>query len=153
MLFALVCLGACPQVVGARPSVAPPTPPASRLGAAETALCAGVDEERAVRRVRELVASREAQRLTLVRERPEDAPATMTARRGGPWLFVALEHPGDLEESSVICHLDGRAHHGGAVGRTHALVAQAHPEQRGGGIDGLDQLDADACVVGAGRAG
>ncbi len=64
-------------------------------------------------RVRELVVSGEARRVTLVRERPDDADATMTVRRGGPWLFVALEHAGDLEEPSVVCHLDGYTKYGG----------------------------------------
>ncbi len=64
-------------------------------------------------RVRELVAPREARRVELLRERPDDAEATMTVRRGGPWLFVAAENPGELEEPSVVVHLDGQTHYGG----------------------------------------
>ena len=64
-------------------------------------------------RLRELRLDGSTQRISMLREHPEDREATMTVRRRGRELLVALEGAGGLEDPSVIAHLCGRTHFGG----------------------------------------
>lgn len=64
-------------------------------------------------RVRTATADALAQRLTLLRESPGDAPASLVLRRRGRELFVAIENAGNLEDAHTIVFLDGRFHRGG----------------------------------------
>lgn len=65
-------------------------------------------------RVRALHLGRDVLRVALLRERPEDPQASMTLRRKGASLLVAVESPGDLEDPIALVQLDGREHRGGA---------------------------------------
>lgn len=64
-------------------------------------------------RVRSAVADVTAQRLTMLRESPRDAPASMLVRRRGRHVFVAIENAGGVESPHAIVHLDGRFLRGG----------------------------------------
>lgn len=64
-------------------------------------------------RLRRLVADGLAQRVTLLRERPDEPPASMTVRIERGELFVSIENPGDLENPHSIVHLDGELVRGG----------------------------------------
>lgn len=64
-------------------------------------------------RVRRIHVDAIAQRLPLLVERPGDASASMTVRRAGNLLFVAIENPGGLEQAHTIVHLDGETVRGG----------------------------------------
>ena len=65
-------------------------------------------------RVRTVTADGIARRMTLLAENAKDPPATMTLRRRGRYLFVALENPGDLEDAHTIVHLAGETVRGGS---------------------------------------
>jgi hypothetical protein len=67
----------------------------------------------ALARVRTAVADGVARRLTMLREAPGDAAASMVLRRRGRQLFVSIENAAGLEQPRTIVHLDGRFHHGG----------------------------------------
>lgn len=64
-------------------------------------------------RERQVVADGMVRRLSMVRERPEDPPASMTLRRERGQLVVAIESPGDLEDAHTIVQLDGEIARGG----------------------------------------
>ena len=66
-----------------------------------------------MRRVRQLVADALPRRVELLAERPGEPSATMTVRRRGGRLFVAIEHAGDLEDPHVVVHLAGETVRGG----------------------------------------
>jgi hypothetical protein len=63
-------------------------------------------------RVRTVRADVLAQRLVMLREKPDDAPASMTLRRHGRFLHVAIENPGGSRDARALLHLDGREHTG-----------------------------------------
>jgi len=64
-------------------------------------------------RIRVVEADPVARRLTLLKERPDELPASMTLRRQGRFLFVSIENPGGLEEAQTVVHLDGELRYGG----------------------------------------
>lgn len=64
-------------------------------------------------RVREVALREGTVRLPLLRERPRSRPASLTLRRRGELLIVALENPGDLERATVVVRLGGRTQRGG----------------------------------------
>ncbi len=64
-------------------------------------------------RVRTATADALAQRLTLVRESPADAPASLVLRRRGRDVFVAIENAGGLDNPRTIVFLEGRFLRGG----------------------------------------
>ncbi len=64
-------------------------------------------------RVRTLVASEDARRLTLLRESRGDPPASMTVRRRGNQLLVAVENAGGLEHPRTRVRIGSREVHGG----------------------------------------
>ncbi|MFT5051904.1 MAG: glycerophosphoryl diester phosphodiesterase [Chlamydiales bacterium] len=66
-----------------------------------------------IRRERQTVADGLVRRLSLVRERPDDPPASMTLRRERGQLMVAIESPGDLADAHTIVHLNGEIARGG----------------------------------------
>lgn len=70
-------------------------------------------------------------RLDLLRERPDDPPASVGLQRRGGDLLLSLENPGDLEEAHVIAHLDGELVRGG---RGLRLFLPRGFDLRGGGV-------------------
>lgn len=73
----------------------------------------------------------EVRRVELVRERPDDPPASMTLRRFGGQLVAAIENPGGLAEARALVHLDGAVHRGGKSVR---LSLPADFTRRAGGV-------------------
>ncbi len=53
------------------------------------------------------------ERLTMLAERPGDPAASITARRRGADLLLALENPGGLAQAHLVAHLDGATIRGG----------------------------------------
>ena len=66
-----------------------------------------------LRRRRVVSADPVARRLTMLAEDPDDPAASMTLRRQGTQLTVAIENPGDLADAHVLVHLDGELRRGG----------------------------------------
>ncbi|MEM9380849.1 MAG: glycerophosphodiester phosphodiesterase family protein, partial [Planctomycetota bacterium] len=54
-----------------------------------------------------------ARRLEMLAERPDDPPATVTARRAGRDLTLSLENPGGLAEPHLVARLGGEVVRGG----------------------------------------
>lgn len=52
-------------------------------------------------------------RLTMLREGPRDPAASMTLRRQGRELLIAIENAGGLADAQALCVLDGRPYRGG----------------------------------------
>ncbi len=52
-------------------------------------------------------------RLSMLRESPNDPPASMTLRRYRGYLLASIEDAGGLADPHTIVHLDGRTYHGG----------------------------------------
>jgi len=65
-------------------------------------------------RVRTVAADEVARRVRMLRESPAQSPATMTVRRRGRELVVAIEDPGGLRDTRTLVHLAGRTEMGGA---------------------------------------
>lgn len=59
-------------------------------------------------RVRRVRADALAQRLVMLRESPTDPAASMTLRRQGRYVYVAVENPGGLKDARALLHVDGR---------------------------------------------
>lgn len=58
-------------------------------------------------RVRTLSLGAGTQRIELLRERRGQAGASLTARRSGKDLLLAIEHAGGLADARVVCSMDG----------------------------------------------
>lgn len=52
-------------------------------------------------------------RLTMLREGPRDPAASMTLRRQGRELLIAIENAGGLADAQAVCVLEGRPYRGG----------------------------------------
>lgn len=70
-----------------------------------------------------------ALRLNLLRERPGDPPASVTLRRRGELLAVAIESAGGMSDAELVVHLAGTQHRGGA-----RLQLELPAEARAGGV-------------------
>ena len=66
-----------------------------------------------LRRERSVRVERVARRLPLLCETPGEAPASMTLRRQGGCVLLAIENAGGLEDAHAIVLLDGRVRRGG----------------------------------------
>lgn len=92
-------------------------------------------------RVRRAVLRDHSTRLACLRESPRARRASLSMRRSGRWLLLALEDPGGLGEAQVVAHLDGRTYYGA---RTLRLpLPEDFDDRRGGtpfsaGIVGRD---------------
>ncbi len=64
-------------------------------------------------RLRRAVAGTSTQRLVLLAERPDDAPATILLRRRGRHLLLSLEQRGDLAEPHIVARLGSEIVRGG----------------------------------------
>lgn len=71
-----------------------------------------IDIDAPLRRVRTVRADALSVRLVLLRESPNDPPASMTLRRHRRWLFVAIENPGGLRDARAVVALGGREYLG-----------------------------------------
>jgi hypothetical protein len=91
-------------------------------------------------RVRTLVLSEDAIRLPLLRESPVDAPASMTARRRGNQVLVAVEDAGGLERVRARVRLGQREYAGG---RGLAVSLPAHFDLFTGGVPFACGFDGD----------
>jgi hypothetical protein len=60
-----------------------------------------------LRRVREAVLGRTTLRLPLLVEEPHQAPASLSLRRRGRDLLLAIENAGGLDDAHLLVHLDG----------------------------------------------
>ena len=64
-------------------------------------------------RRRAAVADVISRRLPMLREGPTEPAASMTLRRHGRELLLAIENPGGLDDARALCVLDGRQYIGG----------------------------------------
>ncbi len=76
-----------------------------------------LDFDATLHRVRSLHVGETTLRVRMLRERPDDPPATMTLRRRAAFLLARIEHAAGLEDARAVLHLDGREHAGTAVVR------------------------------------
>lgn len=84
-----------------------------------------------LRRRRVVSADPVARRLPLLAERPDDPPATMSLRRRGRELIVAIENAGGIEDAHALVLLDGELRRGG---RGLRLALPGDFDLRGGGV-------------------
>ncbi|QDU66768.1 glycerophosphodiester phosphodiesterase [Engelhardtia mirabilis] len=63
-------------------------------------------------RLRRVVLRDHSTRLDCLRESPRARAASLSMRRSGRWLMLAIEDAGGLAEAQVVAHLDGRTHFG-----------------------------------------
>jgi hypothetical protein len=82
-------------------------------------------------RRRRVVADTVTRRVGMLRESPAQAPASMTVRRRGAELLVAIENAGGLLEATSLATLDGAVHRGGSGLR---LALPPDFEDREGGV-------------------
>lgn len=82
-------------------------------------------------RRRAVVADVIPRRLPMLREGPAEPAASMTLRRAGLELLIAIENPGGLADARALCLLDGRRYVGG-----RGLRAPLPPDfdRRAGGV-------------------
>lgn len=83
-------------------------------------------------RRRHAIADVITRRLSMLRESPRQAEASMTMRRRGSELHVAVENAGGLTETRAWVRLDGEHHFGG---RGVRLRLPDDFDQRAGGVD------------------
>ena len=84
-----------------------------------------------LRRVREAVLARTTLRLALLAEEPHQAPASLSLRRRGPDLLLAIENAGGLDDAHLLVHLDG---HYRRAGRGLRLRLPADFDRRPEGV-------------------
>jgi hypothetical protein len=82
-------------------------------------------------RVRSLHLGAGTTRLPLLRERPDDPPASVLVRRRANLLSIEIENAGGLEDARLLAHLDGADVEGGARLR---LRLPPDADARAGGV-------------------